>query len=203
MQTPLQSYPHPHVPQPAFAPYAQSYAPYPQPAFAPPAITPVVFDKIWHNVKLALTVASLVACLVLIALTVALSVGGFGHRGVLSALWGVPIGVAIGIYDIATLLFWMVFRPRSRAEPPRKTIHPGIEVGFHLVFWLACVLGALFSSTLYAWARSVLRNCQRADAAGSSTRNYYFCDADDRAAVSNGALLGLSLTVVVAVSCLV
>ncbi|KAI0121304.1 hypothetical protein BJ170DRAFT_737168 [Xylariales sp. AK1849] len=172
---------------PAQAPY-QPY-PYPQPSYVQqPRVIP--FDKTWYWLKIGLTCGSLVFCIILLALSIAISVGTtFESSFTITIFWCAPLVVIAGLWDIAELITVCACGKRH-GQGGRQGIHPGAHVGVDLVIWLAAVFCAFISAVAYVDAQSILRSCAEEQNDDSTYSSYYnYCDDDDLAAAKNGILI--------------
>ncbi|KAK9778268.1 hypothetical protein SCAR479_05238 [Seiridium cardinale] len=186
----------PHPPAPAqqalapgpnghLAPYQYPYA---QPTFAAqPRVIP--FDKTWHWIKIALTSASLVFCVILLGISIAISIGPGYDSWNITIYWVGPLVGVVGIWDIAEFITICACGKRNGAEQ-RRGIHPGAHVGLDLCIWLAGILCVFISAVSYVSARSQLMDCQdeqNSDSDLSSSYRYYnYCDDDEYEMLSTG-----------------
>ncbi|KAI4599074.1 hypothetical protein KJ359_002491 [Pestalotiopsis sp. 9143b] len=173
---------------PAMAPNAQpmQYAPYPY--AQPPRIIP--FNKTHHWMKIGLTIASLVFCIVLLGLSVAISIGPGYDAWNITIYWiGPLIGIA-GCWDIAELITLFGCGKRHGGEF-RRGIHPGAHVGVNLIIWLVGIVCIFLSVVAYITARSQIRSCQDEQNSDSSYYSYYYyyCDDDEYSLLSSGLYL--------------
>ncbi|ETS80929.1 hypothetical protein PFICI_08458 [Pestalotiopsis fici W106-1] len=180
--------------QPTAPPNAQSgpmlYQPYPyaQPPFSQqPRIIP--FNKTHYWAKIGLTAASLVFCVILLGLSVAISIGPGYDSWNITIYWiGPLIGIA-GCWDIAELITLFGCGKRHGGQF-RRGIHPGAHVGVNLILWLLGIICIFLSVLSYVTARSQLASCQEAKDSDSSTSYYgyyyYYCDDDEYSMLSSG-----------------
>ncbi|KAF7514563.1 hypothetical protein G7054_g15203 [Neopestalotiopsis clavispora] len=179
---------------PAPAPVPQSgpmmYQPYPyaQPPFAAQHRV-IPFNKTHYWVKIGLTAASLVFCVILLGLSVAISVGPGYEAWNVTIYWiGPLIGIA-GCWDIAELITLFGCGKRHGGQF-RRGIHPGAHVGVNLILWLLGIICIFFSVLSYINARSQLASCQEANDSDSSNTYYgyyyYYCDDDEYSMLSSG-----------------
>ncbi|KAK7911903.1 hypothetical protein PG985_014384 [Apiospora marii] len=125
--------------QPQQAQQYQPYQPYPTGA---PAQQPPPVSRPWHNAKIALHAISIVFCIILIGISIALAV----NPRVLSlqVVWIAPEAAAAIIWSVAELITVCVRKGQHRG------IHPGAHVGLHLIFWLAFLVGAGLTAYIVA-----------------------------------------------------
>ncbi|KAK7964085.1 negative acting factor protein [Apiospora saccharicola] len=110
----------------------QPYQPYPTTG-APAQQTPPPVSRPWHNAKIALHAISIVFCLILIGISVALAVTPRFLS--FQVVWIAPEAAAAIFWSVAELITICV-------RKGHRGIHPGAHVGLHLIFWLAFLLGA-------------------------------------------------------------
>jgi hypothetical protein len=172
-----------HAPAPASYPYAQ-------PSFyAQPQILP--FNKTSYWVKIVLTVASIIFCLILLGLSVACSTGPGYDLWNITIYWVAPLIAGAGFWSLAELITLCACGKRNNAEF-RRGIHPGAHVGVDLIVWLAGIVCLFFTALAYVGARSQLETCQEEANSDSSNYRYYYydyCDDDEITMLSNGFYL--------------
>ncbi|KAK8063574.1 hypothetical protein PG996_008226 [Apiospora saccharicola] len=110
----------------------QPYQSYPTTG-APAQQTPPPISRPWHNAKIALHAISIVFCLILIGVSVALAVTPRFLS--FQVVWIAPEAAAAIFWSVAELITICV-------RKGHRGIHPGAHVGLHLIFWLAFLLGA-------------------------------------------------------------
>lgn len=125
----------PQQPQPAHQPQQpQQYQPYrPYQPGAPAQQPHALVSWPWHNAKIALHAISIVFCLVLIGISVALAVNPRVFS--IQVVWVAPEAAAAIFWSVAELITVCV-------RKGRRGIHPGAHVALHLLFWLAFAVAA-------------------------------------------------------------
>jgi hypothetical protein len=177
-QAQTQPWPLPQVPalNPAQAPY-QPYL-FPQPMYGTPTHI-IPFSKTWHWIKIGFTVASILWCIILLGLSIAISVSQIYPDFTPPLLWCVPIIAVTAIWDGAELI---AICARGSQNGARQGIHPGAHVGVDLVIWLASILCTAIAAGMFVSAQGTLSQC-----ADSSDADYYdYCDQDEYDALLNG-----------------
>lgn len=151
----------------------------------------VPYDKTWHWIKIALTVTSIIFCLILLGLSVAASMGPGWDSWNITIYWFGPLAGIAGLWDVAELITLFGCGKRNGAEH-RRGIHPGAHVGMDLCIWLTGLMCILLSVMSYFSATDQIRYCQEylasSDTSSSSYR-YYYCDEDEYAIISQGFII--------------
>ncbi|KAH6640068.1 hypothetical protein BKA67DRAFT_140536 [Truncatella angustata] len=175
-----------HPQQPVYSQY-----PYAPPQFVQQSRV-IPYDKTWHLIKLVLRAASLVCCVVLLGISIAISIGPGYDGWNITIYWVAPLVAVAGIWDLAELITILACGKRNGAQH-RRGIHPGAHVGVELCIWLAGVFCVFVSVMAYYSAVSQLRNCQeeQEDGRSSSSSSYYsyYCDEDEWAILSKGTVV--------------
>ncbi|KAK6858381.1 hypothetical protein PG995_006080 [Apiospora arundinis] len=140
-QQPAQALQQPQQHQPYQPPYTQPYPAGVHPMQQPTATGPPPVSRPWHNAKIALLSVSVVFCIILIGISIALAV----DPKVLSlqVVWIAPEAAVAIIWSVAELI-------TICARGGQRGIHPGAHVALHLLFWLAFLIGAGLTAYLVA-----------------------------------------------------
>lgn len=140
--------------------------------------------------KIGLTIASLVFCIVLLGLSVAISIGPGYDAWNITIYWIGPLIAIAGCWDIAELITLFGCGKRHGGEF-RRGIHPGAHVGVNLIIWLVGIVCIFLSVVAYITARSQIRSCQDEQNSDSSYYSYYYyyCDDDEYSLLSSGLYL--------------
>lgn len=132
----------PQQPQQYQPPYTQPYPAGAHPMHLQPAAaaTPAA-SKPWHNAKIVLLSVSIVFCIILIGISIALVV----DPKVLSlqVVWIAPEAAVAIIWSVAELI-------TICARGGHRGIHPGAHVALHLLLWLAFLVAAGLTAYLVA-----------------------------------------------------
>ncbi|KAK3323841.1 hypothetical protein B0T19DRAFT_214466 [Cercophora scortea] len=115
-----------------------------QPPVQPPVIrTPPPFSKKWRNAKLFLATLSIICSIVIIAVAIAAGAIASANRNyddlsdINLGISGTAAGIAL-VWLTADLLVIACTRHR-------RGMHPGAQVGLHLIIWLMALVAAVFS----------------------------------------------------------
>ncbi|KAI5921486.1 hypothetical protein F4810DRAFT_678282 [Camillea tinctor] len=102
----------------------------------------VAFSKSWHIAKIVLISLSMVLCIIVIGISIALAVDP--DILIFALIWTVPqAGISL-IWSIAELI-------TICARRGHKGIHPGAHVALHLLLWLGFIVGVGLTGYLLAF----------------------------------------------------
>lgn len=149
------------------------------------------YDKTWHWIKVGLTATSIVFCLILLGISIAISIGPGWDTWNITVYWTGPLAGIAALWGLAEFITLWGCGKRNGAEH-RRGIHPGAHVGMDLCIWLAGIVCIFLTILSYLEARSQLRTCTdelAEDSDGSLSGYgyyYYYCDDDSYDKLKNG-----------------
>ena len=131
----------------------ESYMPQPYPAQqfqqVPGAVTgrpqpPLVSSRGWHIAKLVLHSLTVVFCIIVLGIVIAVSLN-YSESSVVALIWTVP-QVSVSLCSAVAEMITVCARRGHRG------IHPGAHVALHLLLWIGLSVGLALNVILFvAW----------------------------------------------------